>query len=192
MSGHLPAGRLYTAVYPYLIRTVLLFFFVVVLIGNITMALLTTVATVAVMAGADEWMIRRHGRTVFRGQADWGRTPFPDRLRQQDFGIGTLLFSVTFMLVLPGVETAWVQVLLGALWLAVAGLSVWRIIEHRRARKEGVVLSGMQLEWLRSVRASRGYEEAVAELRRLYPRIGRNHADEIIEGLFLTRRQANQ
>lgn len=183
--AELPApGPLYRLVFPYLLKAALVFVFVLVTAGGVAQALLATGGAVALMAGVDEWMMRRRGRTVFRSEVRWGRTPLIDRVRQQDFGVMTLLSALLLMVAAPEAESLWLAALVAAFALAVAGISFWRVIEHWQVRKEGVVLSPMQREWLLSVRVAHGHEEAVAELRRLCPKVGSNQADEIIERLL--------
>ncbi|WP_139006181.1 hypothetical protein [Arthrobacter crystallopoietes] len=178
-----PRGWLYELVFPYLLKALLVLVLVLISTGDIALAFLSAGAAVPLMAGVDEWTSRRQDRTIFRSRTAWGRTPLVDRLRQEDFGIGTLVPALLLMLIASEAEPDWSAALAWVFALTMAGISVWRIFEHRRVRKEGLTLPPMQLEWLQSVRVSKGHEEAVAELRRLYPKIGRIQADEIIERL---------
>lgn len=111
-----------------------------------------------------------------------------DWLRWQNFGAGTLLFSilVTVLFFSDPLQSYAFAPLIVMLALAQATVSVWRIIEQRQVSKAGVRLSGLQISWLRVIHIKRGHEAAVKELRMMYPKISPLHADTIIENLYRT------
>jgi hypothetical protein len=114
-----------------------------------------------------------------------------DWLRWQNFGAGTLLFSilVPVMYFSYPLQSYAFAPLIVVLALAQATVSVWRIIEHHQLSKAGVHLSGLQISWLRVVHIKRGHEAAVKELRTMYPKISPLHAGTIIENLYRTEEQ---
>lgn len=111
---------------------------------------------------------------------------FLDWLRWQNFGATTLWLAVlyTAMFFNYPLQLRTLAPLIVVLALTQASVSVWRIVEHRQFSKAGVRLSGLQISWLRVIHVSRGHEEAVKELRTMYPKIGPMHADSIIENLY--------
>jgi uncharacterized membrane protein HdeD (DUF308 family) len=114
-----------------------------------------------------------------------------DWLRWQNFGAGTLLFSilVTVMFFSNPAHPQAFAPLIVVLALAQAIVSVWRIIEHRQLSKAGVHLSGLQINWLRAIHIKRGHEAAVKELRTMFPKISPLHADTVVENLYRTQEQ---
>ncbi|MGA7207123.1 MAG: hypothetical protein WBX27_21125, partial [Specibacter sp.] len=108
-----------------------------------------------------------------------------DWLRRQNFGAGTLLFSIAVTAMYftnPGRVSA-LTPLVVVLATAQAAVSVWRIIEHLTFAKSGVRLSGLQISWLRAIHVQQGHEAAVLELRTMCPKIGPADADSVIENL---------
>ncbi|WP_144406280.1 hypothetical protein [Arthrobacter sp. SPG23] len=117
-----------------------------------------------------------------------------DWLRWQNFGAGTLLFSVLVpvMYFSYPLQSYAFAPLIVVLALAQATVSVWRIIEHRQLSKAGVHLSGLQISWLRVIHIKRGHEAAVKELRTMYPKISPLQAGTIIENLYRTEEQPTE
>jgi hypothetical protein len=111
---------------------------------------------------------------------------FPDWLRWQKFGAGSLWIALIFTAMFftwPRQLQTFTPLII-VLALAQAAVSVWRIIEHRQFSKVGVHLSGLQINWLRVIHVNRGHEAAVKELRTMYPKMGPAQADTIIENLY--------
>jgi hypothetical protein len=113
---------------------------------------------------------------------------FLDWLRSQNFGVGTLLFSIllTAMYFTSPLRLDALTPLVVVLAFAQAMVSIWRIVEQRHFSKAGPRLSGTQIIWLRAIHVNQGHEAAVKELRAIYPKISTTHAETVIENLYRT------
>jgi hypothetical protein len=113
---------------------------------------------------------------------------FLDWLRSQNFGVGTLLFSIllTALYFTSPLRLDALTPLVVVLAFAQAMVSIWRIVEQRHFSKAGPRLSGTQIVWLRAIHVNQGHEAAVKELRAIYPKISTTHAETVIENLYRT------
>ena len=117
-----------------------------------------------------------------------GSVGFPDWMRSQNFGVGSLLVAMLFtgMYFTSPMRVDAFTPLIIMLALAQGAVSIWRMVEQHRISKAGPLLSGMQIIWLRANHVNQGHAAAVKELRAMYPKISTTHAERLIENLYRT------